>query len=281
VADYANFAIRLVDLASGNTSTLAGNGDTGVQDGAGYSSAFCSPKHTAHVPGTDFVLIADVVRIRMIDVATGVVSTTAGAIPLTCAHSSANYGASTFDSAIECLAVDSDGLTAFVGTCTSIFRVSVATGSISRIVKTNQWSTPFTSLVVLPTTSGHSRIMVADNDNHFLWTFEQHAGASATSCVAAGSPGNFGSSDGQGTAGKFKSPASLALMAGGATVVVWQYDCDNKVRLVNTTMDSSMCGACSCIPSCMPRMPGIRALLASATPFPLIGTCRDTPAAVD
>ena len=253
VTDAANFAIRLVDLASGDTSTLAGNGDSGVLDGAGGVAQFCDPKHAAHVPFTDYVLIADGRRIRKIDAVTGEVSTAAGLVQLTCA---ATPSSSAFDSSIQSLAINADGLTAIVATSRSFFRVSVATGRITRIMYTGTLYNFFTSLVVLPAASG-SRVMVADRINHCLWTFEQQDGASTTSCVAAGSIGNLGSSDGQGTAARFNSPAFLALMAGGTTVVVRQND--GEIKLVNTAMESTMCEVCSCVSSCMPPIPGVPA----------------------
>ena len=286
LADSANLRIRLVDFTTGDTSTLAGNGDAGVQDGVGVGVAqFCNPGYAAHVPGTNYVLIADGHRIRKIDAATGDVSTVAGLIPLNCVDLSTDTASSksTFGYSIHSLAVGSDGLTAYVANrfAGDIFRVSLATGSISRLMQRNQYNS-YPSLVVLPTASDAasrvSRVMVADLNSHFLWTFEEQDGASTTSCVAAGSIGNLGSSDGKGTAARFNLPENLALMAGGTTVVVWEPS--GKIRLVDTTMASGLCEACSCVPSCMPPT-GVRtaprtcdAKLSEALPSMIFAFCR-------
>jgi hypothetical protein len=184
-------------------------------------------------------------------------------VPLNCAHLSiaTTSSSSTFGYAIEAIAVDSDGSAFVANRNADIFRVSVATGSISRIMQRKSHNGCM-SLVVLPpasdAASGVKRVMVAEKYNHFLWTFEEQDAASATSCVAGGSIGNFGSSDGKGTVARFNRPGTLALMANGTTVVVWEDHDSGKIRLVDTSMASGLCGACSCVPSCRPPTPGVR-----------------------
>jgi DNA-binding beta-propeller fold protein YncE len=54
VADYLNHAIRVIDLRSGEVSTLAGNGENGLVDGAGTEARFNQPYNISRDEYGDF-----------------------------------------------------------------------------------------------------------------------------------------------------------------------------------------------------------------------------------
>jgi len=78
VADSGNHMIRLVDLSTSAVSTLAGSTTSGSQDGVGTLAGFNNPFGVAVTPNGSTVVVADSHMIRLVDLATGTVSTLAG-----------------------------------------------------------------------------------------------------------------------------------------------------------------------------------------------------------
>jgi DNA-binding beta-propeller fold protein YncE len=80
VADTNNRRIRLVVVATGAVSTLAGSGVHGYADGTGVAASFNDPFGVAFSPDQSMIAVADAEnnRIRLVVVATGAVSTLAG-----------------------------------------------------------------------------------------------------------------------------------------------------------------------------------------------------------
>lgn len=81
VADTGNNAIRLIDLAAGTVSTIAGNGGLGFQDGVGAAARFAEPNGLAFDASGQNLFISDFENqaIRQLNLATGQVSTLVGA----------------------------------------------------------------------------------------------------------------------------------------------------------------------------------------------------------
>ena len=83
LADYSNNAIRAVAYPSGVTTTLAGSGVSGSLDGIGVSATLAGPHYLTYYSGgaspSLFVSCVADMRVRAIVVATGVVTTLAGA----------------------------------------------------------------------------------------------------------------------------------------------------------------------------------------------------------
>jgi hypothetical protein len=77
VADPGNFAIRRVELATGEVTTIAG-GTEGTADGTGDEAQFVAPAGLAYDDGTLYVADVGAHTIRAIDVATGDVTTLTG-----------------------------------------------------------------------------------------------------------------------------------------------------------------------------------------------------------
>ncbi len=78
VADQANNAVRVVAIATGDVSTLAGGGFGGYADGIGSAARFAQPWALAVSGGTLFVSDRSNSLIRAVDVASRIVTTLAG-----------------------------------------------------------------------------------------------------------------------------------------------------------------------------------------------------------
>jgi sugar lactone lactonase YvrE len=81
LADYSNYRVRQIDLASGNILTLAGTGSGGSNvapygDGGPADSAYLLPSNVAVAPNGDvYISDANSNRIRKVDAITGVITT--------------------------------------------------------------------------------------------------------------------------------------------------------------------------------------------------------------
>ena len=80
VADTYNNVIRLINMTSGNVSTIAGNGNRGYLDGPALQAEFNSPYGIGLDSTNGNIYVADTYnnRIRLINMTSGNVSTFAG-----------------------------------------------------------------------------------------------------------------------------------------------------------------------------------------------------------
>ena len=80
VADFFNHKVRMVTVATGAVSTLAGSGSSGSADGAAGSAAFDRPDGLALTSDDAHLYVVDMWnhKIRVVTTATGAVSTLAG-----------------------------------------------------------------------------------------------------------------------------------------------------------------------------------------------------------
>jgi DNA-binding beta-propeller fold protein YncE len=188
VADSGNKRVRLIDVATGAVTTLAGSGTATFADGIGSAASFSTPKDVVYSPDGSTIAVADssANRVRLIDVATGAVTTLAGGfnLPSPSTYSFEERGdgigsAASFYSP-QGLDYSPDGSTiAVAGYMNNRVRLSdVATGSVTTL-----------------------------------------AGASGSTGNGAG-PGNGAFADGTGSAARFKSPSSLAYSPDGSSIVV-------------------------------------------------------------
>jgi DNA-binding beta-propeller fold protein YncE len=113
VADNGNHRIRRIELATGTTSSLAGNGMAGYAEGTGASAQFSNPMGVAVVPDGLTAVVADSGnhRIRRIVLATGTTSLLAGSG--TAGYAEGTGASAQFYSPYG-VAVTPDGLTALV-----------------------------------------------------------------------------------------------------------------------------------------------------------------------
>jgi len=129
VADSGNNAIRVVDLASGNVSTLAG-GSSGHNDGTGTAAQFNDPTGLALDATGKILYVSDYGNhtIRAIALATGAVVTVAGE-PGVCGHAD---GFGTTATLCSPALLASDGRTVFWGDSTTglVRCLDLATGQV-------------------------------------------------------------------------------------------------------------------------------------------------------
>ncbi len=216
VADYGNHTIRMV-TAAGVVSTMAGlASNPGSADGAGSLARFSSPAAVA-VDGTGNVFVADEKNfaIRKITPA-GVVSTVAG---LSGSGSSDGMGPSARFMLVYYLASDGAG---------SVYVSEYADATVRKIARDGAVST----LAGLAGTFGSSEgtgstarfnfpegIAVDAAGNVYLADYGngniRKISPSGTTSTLAGLSGNFGSTDGLGTAARFSGPRGAALDGAG------------------------------------------------------------------
>ena len=79
VADTSNSRVRRIALATGMVTTVAGSGARLNVDGIGTTASFTSPRSVSISPDASFALVLDGHRVYHFDIATGAVTTFAGA----------------------------------------------------------------------------------------------------------------------------------------------------------------------------------------------------------
>jgi hypothetical protein len=81
LVDSGNQKLRVVDLAAGTVSTLAGNGDDDGRDGVGAAASFSDPWEVVYAAGENALYVADSsgCTVRRVDGASAAVTTVLGA----------------------------------------------------------------------------------------------------------------------------------------------------------------------------------------------------------
>ena len=136
IADYGNCRIREVTIATGNISTVAGNGTCGYNsDGIAATSAELNGPNSVAIDNSGNVYIADYTnnRIRKVTISTGFISTVAG----TGTASYSGDGAAATSAALNTpsgVAVDSSG-NIYIADRTNdrVRKVTISTGYISTV----------------------------------------------------------------------------------------------------------------------------------------------------
>ena len=220
VADYSNTIRRIT--AIGVVTTLAGSvGGSGSSDGTGSAARFYSPSGVA-VDGSGNAYVADTFNntIRKITVA-GVVTTLAGS-PGASGSANGTGSAARFNNPSG-VAVDGAGnlyvcelfnhtirkITA-IGVVTTLAGIAGAAGSVD--------GTGSNALFNYPTGVSVDRsgnIYVADSNNHTI----RKVTAGGVVSTLAGSPGQWGSADGTGSAARFHGPGGVAVDGSGNVYV--------------------------------------------------------------
>jgi len=116
VADTNNHRVRIVTTSWGNTSTLAGNGTALTRDGTGLAASFASPVALALTNGGagGLLFVAESgggsgMRIRLVNVATGVVSTISGSTEVAGLKYNEGPGGTAAYQSVSSLVVDATG----------------------------------------------------------------------------------------------------------------------------------------------------------------------------
>lgn len=186
VADSQNEKIRKIVIATGQVSTLAGNGNHGSVDGVGTGAGFSIPTQMT-TDGTNLYVQENgyTGAFRKVEIATGTVTTF-----------STNQ--------VMSGAMTTDGKTVFVADAPSIRKIDIATGGISSQL-TNTGTPPY---VVTPAglTMVGANIFFTDGQDFTVRKVDITSGLVTT---IAGKVGGSGVTDGIGSEARFLKPMSI------------------------------------------------------------------------
>ena len=232
VADSANSTIRKIGIVSGAVTTLAGTaGKNGKSDGTGTAALFYYPFGVATDGTYLYVTDRNNETLRIIDIATGAVTTLAGTAGTSgstdgigaAAHFNSPYGITT------------DGTNLYVvDTLNHVIRkVAIASGVVTTLAGTagTSGSTDGTGSAAYfnsphgITTDGTS-LFVADSANNTIRKIDIATGAVTT---MAGTAGTSGSTDGAGSAALFSAPFGVTI--NGAYLFVTDLN-NNTIRKI-------------------------------------------------
>jgi len=217
-ADGWGHTIRKVAIAGAVVTTLAGAaGGDGLMDGVGAAALFMRP-HGIAVDGTT-VWVADMQShvIRKIDLATNRVSTLAGSGQAGSADGVA--AAAQFNNPYAVLSDGAGTLYVADGGNDTIRKIDVATATVTTLAGSAQQTggtdatgaaARFNGPAALALSGG--TLYVADRNNQTIRAVDVASGAVTT---LAGTAGAQGSTDGTGSAARFKNPMGLALDQSG------------------------------------------------------------------
>ena len=211
VADDGNFAVRAIARDSDNVTTMLGAISDGSADGTGAAARFAAPQGLAVAGDLAYVADSGNGTIRRVAIASGAVTTVAGASAQP-GYADGVGAAARFDTPLA-VVLDAGGGLAYVTDSgnRSIRAVDVATGAVSTLPLAGA---PGSTFVRFNTPSGLARIgarlYVSDSADHVIVAVDLH-----TMLVysVAGMPRVAGSSDGVGAAARFDAPTGLAADA--------------------------------------------------------------------
>jgi DNA-binding beta-propeller fold protein YncE len=232
----------------GNFTELAGSQTVpGSFDGIGSSASFNSPKGIAIDSNGEFALIADMGRVRMIDISSRTVSTLAGSGAFgsldgigTDATFNTLYGV-TIDSSNSFALVSDSGAHRIRRIDLATVAVTTLAGSSSGSLDTVGISASFNSPLGIALDSTGAFALVADSGNHRIRRIEISTGAVST---LAGF--SLGSSNGAGTSASFNSPSAVAIDRLGVFALVADTS-NNLIRRIQiaTGVVTSLAGSSS------------------------------------
>ncbi|EOD38772.1 hypothetical protein EMIHUDRAFT_224182 [Emiliania huxleyi CCMP1516] len=223
--DSGGNKLRLVEVDTGELTSLAGSGEAGDADGVRGAAQFHNPTGVAISPDGSALFVADnrSHKIRRVEVATGAVATLAGSGDADDADGVGDAAHFSYPSAV---AISPDGGALFVTDSGNhkIRRVEVATGSVTTVAGNGDEgdadgvgdAAHFCNPIGIAISLDGSALFVADNENHKIRRVEVATGAVTT---LAGS-GEGGNADGVGDAATFDQPVEVAISADGSTLLV-------------------------------------------------------------
>ena len=245
VADAGNNVIRVVVVANGFTTTLAGGGGyggtaAGFADGVGSAAKFNFPQQLALGPGGGTLYVADFGNhaLRVVDVASGAVTSLAGGGAAGAAPGSADgVGSGALFNYPMGLAVDAAGAYLVVSELygQQLRRVTIGSGAVTTLAGSSRSpgfangagsAASFSAPVALAMDAAYN-VYVADSGNNAVRVVDFATGLTSTLVGAA----SAGFADGVGTGSAFSGPAGLAIDP--ASTVLYVADSgNNALRLV-------------------------------------------------
>ncbi len=202
---------RKVVLATGEVTTLAGDGTSGTTDGTGAAAGVNIPSGLVLNTAGTILYVADAGshRIRQVVVATGAVTTLPGAAG----------GGAAFTNPTG-MAIDASGTNLYVTAVGThrVYQVTIGTGAVSTLAGSTQGfanstggAAQFDSPGSLALDATGTNLYVADTNNHRIRQIVVGTGVVTT---LAGS-GVSGSADGTGALAQFATPRGVALDGAG------------------------------------------------------------------
>jgi sugar lactone lactonase YvrE len=229
VADEHNAVIRAVDLATTAVRTYAGARSSGSADGTGGQARFLGPEGLAASDRTVYVADTGNDTIRAIDLATGEVTTIAGAVGQPGSTDGAP-GDARFDHP-QGLALDDGAQALYVADTQNrrIRRVDLAAGTVTTLVYT---PAPGDTFGGFDAPSGLAldagRLFVTDYTDDAVVAVDLQKGEVSTLAGHFGSPGR---ADGIGAAAAFYGPLGIAADGGGHLYVA--DDLNETIRAID------------------------------------------------
>ena len=233
IADMYNSAIRAVDLATSVVTTLAG-GTYGSTDGAGEAAKFAFPEDAAIDSERSAALVADTGNhaVRMIDIASGEVTTLAGRIASSGALDGTGKVArfnrpravaiSGWATPLGCPAQGCQGCWLFNF---KLVRCNLqASGATKKVCEQNGALWCFTAGKVL---------LVADSDNHAVRMVNL---ANSVVTTLAGRMGSSGTADGAAGDARFSEPTGIAVDSGRGKVLIADRK-NHAIRMIDLATD--------------------------------------------
>jgi sugar lactone lactonase YvrE len=240
VADEANAAIRRIALARADVGTFAGVDPTGYLDGPGAAALFASPQGLAADASVVYVADTDNDVIRRVTLATGAVTTLAGAAgkvgradgPPDVARFDHPKGLALDGPARRLYVVDAGNRTLRV--------VDLASGAVSSLALSAAAGDPYPGLsqpagIAL----GGGRLFVTDYDNDTVLSIDV---GQARVTTLAGQAGTSGGADGAGAQATFYGPAGIAFDGAGHLYVADSLNDTVRKIVVATATVSTLAG---------------------------------------
>jgi sugar lactone lactonase YvrE len=217
VADDGNYALRAIDKATGTVSTPWGAISSGSTDGAAADARFFLPQGLAADATSAYVADTNNHTIRRVDLASGAVTTIAGAAGQA-AYADGTGGDARFNTPIG-VALSADGHSLYVADSAnrSIRAVDVQSGAVTTL-PTN--GAPGSMFARFNTPMGLARaggvLYVSDAGDHVVVAVD--LGSDVVNNVA-GTPRVAGAIDGTGMKARFNAPSGLAADGRGKLYV--------------------------------------------------------------
>jgi DNA-binding beta-propeller fold protein YncE len=262
LADSASYCVRLIDVATATVTTLAGSGRSAYADGTGSAASFKSPRALDYSPDGSTIVVPDSGdnRVRLIDVATGAVTTLAGDGNGRC-YDGTGTAASFWSPYGAAYSPDGSTIAVADGNCQRVRLIDVATAAVTTLAGSgpiDSWhagsfadgtgsAARFNVPYALAYSPDGSTIAVADMSNNRVRLVDVATGAVTT---LAGS-GSATFADGTGGYASFKAPRGVAFSPDGSTIAVGDAG-NQRVREICTGITPAPTAAPTAAPTTSP-----------------------------
>lgn len=228
IADTGNNKIRKIVLRTGVVTTLAGSGEMGDLDGLGIAASFNKPSGIFSDSTNLYIADSGNNKIRMVTIATGVVTTVAGS-----GASGSTNGAGMAASFKNPLGITGDGTSLFIADTynNEIRKIAIATGIVTTLAgsgtRGNLDASGTAASFNNPNgiTSDGTHLYIADSGNNKI---RMVAIATGVVTTVAGS-GAKGDVDGAGTEANFDNP--VGVISDGANLYIVDGG-NNRIRML-------------------------------------------------